>query len=165
MVRGGVLQGEAGLEQIRQGLTIYRAMGAEVGRSFFLALLAEVYGKEGQIAEGLAALAEAEEFVAQTGERYWEAEIYRQRGELLLAQSVDHQSQAERCFQQALDVARSQEAKSLELRAAMSLARLWQRQGKRTEACELLAPIYGWFTEGFDTVDLREAKALLDELT
>jgi predicted ATPase len=93
-----------------------------------------------------------------------EAELYRLKGELLLQQAAPNAPQAETCFQQALDVARHQQAKSWELRAAMSLARLWQQQGKRAEAYELLAPIYGWFTEGFDTADLQEAKALLAEL-
>jgi predicted ATPase len=98
------------------------------------------------------------------GERRWEAELHRLKGELLQRQDIPDMAQAEACFQQALDVARRQQAKSWELRAAMSLSRLWQQQGKRAEACELLAPIYGWFTEGFDTADLQEAKALLDEL-
>jgi predicted ATPase len=86
------------------------------------------------------------------------------RGELLLQQSEDNQADAETCFHHALDIARSQQAKSFELRAAMSLTHLWQQQGKRQEAYDLLAPIYGWFTEGFDTADLKDAKALLDEL-
>jgi len=98
------------------------------------------------------------------GERRWEAELYRLKGEILLARSAAHDAEAEACFRQALDIARHQEAKSWGLRAAMSLARLWQRQGKRAEARALLAPIYDWFTEGFDTADLREAKALLEEL-
>jgi predicted ATPase len=109
----------------------------------------------------------------QTGERYYEAELHRQRGELLLLreakghpdQGSREQHEAETCFQHALDVARRQQAKSLELRAAMSLARLWQRQGKRVEARALLEEIYGWFTEGFDTADLQEAKALLGALS
>jgi predicted ATPase len=108
----------------------------------------------------------------KTGERYYEAELHRQRGELLLlrdakshpAQGNGEQHEAETCFQHALDVARQQQAKSLELRAAISLSRLWQQQGKQAEALALLASIYGWFTEGFDTADLQEAKALLDEL-
>ena len=100
----------------------------------------------------------------QHEERWWEAEIYRLRGVLLLRQTGTPQAEAETWFQRALDVARRQEAKSLELRAAMSLARLWQQQGKRAEAYDLLAPIYGWFTEGFDTADLQEASALLDAL-
>ena len=98
------------------------------------------------------------------GERWYEAERHRLKGDLLLVLSADHQVEAETCFQQALDVARHQQTKSWELRAAMSLARLWQQQGKRTEAHELLAPVYGWFTEGFDTADLQEAKALLEAL-
>jgi predicted ATPase len=102
--------------------------------------------------------------VDHTGERYWEAEVYRLKGDLLLRQSVPDAPQAEACFQQALAVACRQQAKSWELRAAMSLSRLWQQQGKRAEARELLAPIYSWFTEGFDTPDLQEAKALLEEL-
>src|SRR4029450_9280121 len=102
--------------------------------------------------------------MAQQEERWWEAEIHRLRGVLLLRQPGTPQAEAEACFQHALDVARTQQAKSLELRAAMSLARLWQQQGKRAAAHDLLAPIYGWFTEGFDTADLQEAKALLDAL-
>ena len=101
----------------------------------------------------------------QHEERWWEAEVCHLRGTLLLRQPGTSQAEAEAWLQRALDVARRQEAKSLELRAAMSLARLWQQQGKRTEAYELLAPVYGWFTEGFDTVDLQEAKALLEELS
>jgi len=108
-------------------------------------------------------LDEALALVHRTGERCYEAELYRLKGELLLARLQD-QREAETCFHHALAVARHQQAKSLELRAAMSLSRLWQQQGKRTAAYELLAPVYGWFTEGFDTADLQEAKALLDEL-
>ena len=96
--------------------------------------------------------------------RLWEAEVQRLTGELLLRQAVPDEEQAAACFQQALDVARRQQARSLELRAAMSLSRLWQRQGKRDEARELLAEVYGWFTEGCDTADLQEAKALRDAL-
>jgi predicted ATPase len=99
------------------------------------------------------------------GERFLEAEAARLTGELRLAQEPEHQEAAATCFHQALAVARRQGAKAWELRAATSLARLWQRQGKRDEARQLLAPVYGWFTEGFDTTDLREAKALLDELS
>jgi predicted ATPase len=98
-------------------------------------------------------------------ERHFEAELYRLKGELLLMLSADRQAEAVACYHQALAVARRQQVKSWELRAAMSLARLWQQQGKRTAAYELLAPIYGWFTEGFDTADLQEAKALLEALT
>ena len=99
-----------------------------------------------------------------TGERWYEPELYRLKGELLLQQSSDNQVKAEASFHHALAIARNQQAKSFELRAAISLARLWQSQGKCTEAYELLAPIYGWFTEGFDTADLQEAKALLEAL-
>src|SRR5207244_6121508 len=104
------------------------------------------------------------EVLQTTDDGVYEAEVYRLKGELLLQQLVAHQDEAEACYQQALEIARRQQAKSLELRAAMSLSRLWQRQGKRTEAYDLLAPIYGWFTEGFDTADLQEAKVLLEEL-
>ena len=109
-------------------------------------------------------LTEALTIAHNTGERFWEAELHRRKGELLLKQAVRGEPEAEAWFQRALDVARRQEAKSLELRAAMSLARLRQQQGKHAEAYDLLAPIYGWFTEGFDTADLKDAKALLDAL-
>jgi predicted ATPase len=102
--------------------------------------------------------------VEKSGVQQWEAELYRLKGALLLQQTVPDAQQAEACFCQALATARRQQAKSLELRAAMSLCRLWQQQGKRIEARELLAPLYGWFTEGFDTADLQEAKALLEVL-
>ena len=110
-------------------------------------------------------LTEALTVVDTTGARVWEPELYRLKGVLLLQQSPDNQAEAENCFHHALEIARSQQAKSLELRAATSLARLWQQQGKRQEAYDLLAPVYGWFTEGFDTADLQEAKALLAALT
>jgi predicted ATPase len=129
-----------------------------------LALIAEAYGTGGQSAEGLAVLAEAQALVDQIGGHYHVAELYRLKGALLLAHAAEHQGEAITCFQQALTIARRQQVKSLELRAATSLARLWQQQGKRQEAHDLLAPIYGWFTEGFDTADLHEAKALLDAL-
>jgi predicted ATPase len=109
-------------------------------------------------------LAEALTMVNSTGERNYEAELYRLKGELLLQQAAEGGNEAETCFRQALDIARQQQAKSLELRAAMSLGRLWQHQGKCEAAHELLAPIYGWFTEGFDTADLQEAKGLLKAL-
>jgi TOMM system kinase/cyclase fusion protein len=160
-------EGEAGIAQMRQGLSAYHAVGSELWRPYFLASLAQAYGEAGQAEEGLTALAEALATVARTGERWWEAEVYRVQGELFLQQAADrgHQAEeAEACFQQALAITRHQQAKSLELRAATSLARLWQRQGKRTEAYDLLAPIYGWFTEGFETADLQEAKALLAAL-
>jgi predicted ATPase len=161
-----------GLGQIRQGLDLYRATGAVYQRPHYLTLLAEASGLLGQPEEGMAALDEALTLMVQTGEQYYEAELHRQRGELLRrraaqgypSQDSRAQADAEQCFQQALDVTRHQQAKSLELRAAMSLSRLWQQQGKQAEARALLAPIYGWFTEGFDTADLQDAKALLEEL-
>jgi predicted ATPase len=156
--------GEAGMAQIAQGLAAYRTTGTEFFRPYFLALLAETEGKVGRAEEGHRVLAEALTLVHKTGEQYWEAELHRLQGALLLMQALPDAQQAAACFHQALDVARSQQAKSLELRAATSLARLWQSQGKRAEAHELLAPVYGWFTEGFDTADLQEAKALLDAL-
>ncbi len=157
-------QGAEGIAQLREGLAAWRATGAELDRPRFLALLAEAVGKGGSTEEGLSLLAEALVAVQRSGERRWEAELYRLKGELLLVRSVENHPDAEACFRQALDIARHQQAKSLELRAAVNLSRLWQRQGKHDEARDLLAPIYGWFTEGFDTADLREAKALLEEL-
>jgi predicted ATPase len=157
-------QAEDGIQQIHQAMATLRATGAEWLRPYCLGLLAEAYGQAGQGEEGLTALAEALAAVDRTGERGYEAELYRLQGELLLRQAVPEVAQAEVCFQQALIIARCQQARSWELRAAMSLGQLWQQQGKRTEARELLTPIYGWFTEGFETADLQEAKALLDEL-
>jgi predicted ATPase len=158
-------QGEAGMAQVRQGITASRATGAALNVPYLCTLLAEVSAHLGHTDDGLQALAEAHTLVEQQDERWWEAEIHRLRGVLLLRQPGTPQAEVETWLQRALDVARRQEAKSLELRAAMSLARLWQQQGKRAEARELLAPIYGWFTEGFDTADLQEAKALLEELS
>jgi class 3 adenylate cyclase/predicted ATPase len=157
-------QGEAGLAQVRQGITACQATGAVLHVPYFCTVLADVSAHLGHTEEGLQALAEAHTLVEQHEERYWEAEVARLRGVLLLRQTATPQAEAEACFQRALDVAHRQEAKSLELRAAMSLARLWQQQGKHQEAHDLLAPIYGWFTEGFDTADLQDAKALLEAL-
>jgi predicted ATPase len=157
-------QGEAGMMQIRQGIACFRATGAALLVPYFCTLLADVADRLGHPAAGLQALAEAHTLVEQQEARWWEAEIARLRGVVLLRQPGTPPAEAEACFQRALDVARRQEAKSLELRAAMSLARLWHHQGKRDEARGLLAPIYGWFTEGFDTADLQEAKALLETL-
>jgi predicted ATPase len=156
--------GEEGMAQIRQGLAADQATAATALRPYSLALLAEASAQVGQTAEGLEALTEALATLAKSRVRWWEAELYRLRGALLLQGAVAQPGEAEACFHQALTVARRQQAKSLELRAAMSLSRLWQQQGKREEARELLAPVYSWFTEGFDTADLQEAKALLDEL-
>jgi predicted ATPase len=160
-------QGEEGIPQLHQGLAAWQATGARGAGPYYLAMLAEAYGQAGQAEEGLHVLAEALALANAGGERRHEAALYRLKGELLLNAECGVQNaalSAEECFQQALAVARRQEAKSLELRATMSLSRLWQQQGKRAEARELLAPIYHWFTEGFDTADLQEARALLEEL-
>jgi predicted ATPase len=149
---------------MREGLVAYRATGARSLGHWFHALLAEACGRAGQVETGLRSLEEALEALQTTEDRCYEAEVYRLKGELLLQQSAARQGEAEEHVQQALTVARRQEAKSLELRAATSLARLWQQQGKQAEAHALLAPVYGWFAEGFDTADLLEAKALLAEL-
>jgi predicted ATPase len=169
-VRGWALamqgQGEAGLAQVRQGIAATLATGAAILVPYFCTMLAEVYDHLGHTEDGLQALAEAQTLVEQHDERWWEAEIHRLRGVLLLRQpGTPPAEEEEACFQRALDVARRQEAKSLELRAAMSLSRLWQQQGKQTEARTLLAPVYGWFTEGFDTADLQEARGLLEQLS
>jgi predicted ATPase len=150
---------------MRQGLAVWQATGAKVFRPYGLALLAEADAHVGQIEEGLTLLVEALAMAQDTGERRWEAELHRLKGELLLRHAAEHDAEAEAYFHQALAVARQQQTKSLELRAAVSLSRLWQHQGKRIEARALLAPVYGWFTEGFDTADLQEAEALLDALT
>ena len=157
-------QDEAGLTQVRQGITAWRATGAVLFVPYYGTVLAEVSAHLGHTEDGLQALAEAHTLVQQQEERWWEAEIFRLRGVLLLQQTGTPQAEAEIWLRRALDVARRQEAKSLELRAAMSLACLWQQQGKCQEAHDLLAPIYGWFTEGFDTADIQEAKTLLEEL-
>jgi predicted ATPase len=155
---------EEGLAQVRQGIAAWRATGAVLDVPYFCTLLADVSAHLGPTEEGLQALAEAHTLVEQHEERWGEADISRLQGVLLLRQPGTPPAEAEACLQRALDVARRQEAKSLELRAAVSLARLWHRQGKRDDARALLAPIYGWFTEGFDTADLQAAKVLLDEL-
>ena len=156
---------ENAINQLCWSLSAWQDTGALLALPYYLALLAEVYETANRPDEGLAAVHEALNIVDKTGERWFEAELYRLTGELLLKQSVPDVTQAEAAFQQALDIARSQQAKSWELRAAMSLSRLWQQQGKRRDAYDLLAPVYTWFTEGFDTADLIEAKSLLDELS
>ena len=167
IIRGWALveqgQGEEGIAQMREGLTSWRATGSELGLPYFLALLAEAYGKVGQAEEGFKVLAEALAVVNSSAERWYEAELYRLKGELL-RQNGQTEAEVEACFHQAIDLARRQGAKSLELRAIMSLSRLWQSQGKRKEARQMIQDIYGWFTEGFDTTDLKEAKILLDEM-
>ncbi|MDH3599234.1 MAG: AAA family ATPase [Candidatus Tectomicrobia bacterium] len=157
-------QDAADMGSMRQDLTAINATGAEVYYPYYLALLAQAYGETGQTAEGLSALSEAVGFVKEHEERWYEAELHRLRGVLLLQQSVPDVTRAETCFRQALDIAREQKAKSWELRAALSLSRLWQQQSKQNQARALLTPIYAWFAEGFDTADLRDAQALLKEL-
>jgi predicted ATPase len=157
---------EKGVAQMCRDLKSLRATGIKTTIPYYHAVFAEMIGdKVGQTEEGLTLLAAAMEFVDTTGGRYYEAELYRLQGVLLLRQTVPDASQAETCFHHALDVARRQQAKSWELRAATSLARLWQSQGKGQDAYDLLAPVYGWFTEGFDTADLQEAKTLLGKLS
>ena len=178
ILRGGVLaaqgRSEMGIAQMRQGLAAFQTSGGGVSQPSFLALLAEAYGQGGQGEEGLRVLAEALGLVEKTGDRFWKAELYRLKGELLLQQAPTRRrakdtqhlwEEAEGCLHQALNIARRQQAKSLELRAALSLSRVWQQQGRRDQARALLAPVYEWFTEGFDTADLQEAKALLEMLT
>jgi predicted ATPase len=155
--------------QMRQGLAAFQAAGAFVATPIYFALLAAGSGKIGQIEEGLELLAEGFRAIDKTGERQAEAELHRLKGELTLqagAQSSVRkaQNEAEKCFRRALDIARHQQARTWELRAATSLSRLWHGQGRRSEARNLLAQIYGWFTEGLDTADLKRAKALLEEL-
>jgi predicted ATPase/class 3 adenylate cyclase len=156
---------EEGIAEMRGALMSSHPTGAGARRSYFLALLAEACGHTGQAEEGLSMLVESLDVVEKTGERTWEAEIHRVKGDLLLVQSAKNTAEAEACFNRAIDVARRQSAKSPELRAATSLARLWHQQGKTGEARDLLAPVYNWFSEGFGMTDLKEAKALLKELS
>ncbi len=160
-------QGEVdeGIARMQEGLAAARATGAQVFVPGLLALLAEGYQKAGQYDKGLSLIAEALSTVERTGERWHETELHWLKGTLLLAWGSQNEVEAEARFRQAIAVAQGQGAKSMELRSATSLARLWSKQGKRTEACDLLAPLYGWFTEGYDTPDLMDAKALLDELS
>jgi class 3 adenylate cyclase/predicted ATPase len=162
LAKGG--QSEKGLVAMRAGLDAYHAMGIRMYRPHFLALLAEACLETGRIEEGLSAVREALAEVKETEVRWYEAELNRLEGELLLASEEPDESRAEASFRKGITIACGQGAKSWELRAAMSLARLWRDQGKRQQARELLAPVYGWFTEGFDTRDLKEAKVLLEEL-
>src|SRR5262249_53754420 len=157
--------------QMRQGLVAYRATGSEIARSYYLGLSAQAYGRMGQPEEGLSVLTEALAQINKTEERFYEAELYRIQGELTLQQVKvqsskvkEAEAKAGTCFLKAIKIARQQQAKSLELRATVSLARLWQRQSKLHEARQMLSTIYDWFTEGFDTADLQEAKALLASL-
>jgi predicted ATPase len=165
-------QGQEGIAQIRQGLTAYQAAAGALGRPYYLLLLAEACGKVGQPEDGLAALTEALAIVDESGACCHKPELYRLKGTLMLQQQCqvpdskfqDAAVEAEACFLKAIEIARKQQAKSLELRAVMSLSRLWQQQGKHHKARSMLAKIYTWFTEGFDTKDLQEARTLLAEL-
>jgi predicted ATPase len=157
-------QAEQGVAQIREGLAMASATIGEMWRTYNLARLAEACGKEGRIDEGLEVIAEALNLVQEKGERWWEAEIVRLRGELLLKRNPSGLAEAQTSFERAIEIARKQSAKSLELRATTSLERLLAEQGRRDEARAMLGEIYHWFTEGFDTADLIEAKALLVEL-
>jgi predicted ATPase len=157
-------QAEDGIAQMRQCLASRQQDVMDNVAVMHMLMLAEAYGTGGLAEEGLIVLAEVLARIDRTRMRRREAELYWLKGELLLKQSAPNEQPAEACFHQALDIARRQHAKSWELRAATSLARLWQAQAKRQDASALLAPVYGWFTEGFDTADLQEAKALLDAL-
>jgi predicted ATPase len=167
ILRGWTLTMQAradeGIEQIEQGLDAWRATGSELYRPYFLALLAEACWKRNDVEAGLRAIAEAMDMIDENRERVWEAELHRLRGELLLARRASEEPAAELCFQRAIEVARSQGAKSWELRAATSLGHLWKRQGRIEEAERLLSDVYGWFSEGFDTADLADAKLLLHD--
>jgi adenylate cyclase len=158
------MQGEVeeGIARMQKWLTVWRAKGTELGVPDFLLALAEGHHRAGQAENGLRFVEEALASVERTGERVWEAEVYRVQGELL--QLSGRISEAEASFRQAVEVARRQEARSLELRSTISLSRLLQKEGRSEEARQLLSEIYGWFTEGFDAPDLREAKALLERL-
>ncbi|MBN1136554.1 MAG: hypothetical protein JXM73_08205, partial [Anaerolineae bacterium] len=154
----------AGIAQMREGLAAWQATGTESDRAYYLGLLAEACGRAGEMGEGLPLLVQALDMVDRSGERFHEAELHRLQGQLLVQSGTAGEAEGAACYQRAKEVARSQSARMLELRAATSLARLWKKQGRIDEARELLAGIYGWFTEGFGTVDLVEAKALLEEL-
>jgi len=163
-------QAQESLTQIRQGIADCRAIGQELEVSHFLSLLAEAHGTANQQEEGLNLLTEALTLVERTGERFWEAELHRVYGELSLRLAEPAIRgrpvlvSAEESFQKAIEIARRQSAKSLELRATTSLSRLLRKQGQNDEARRRLAEIYGWFSEGFDTADLKDAKVLLEEL-
>jgi len=155
---------EEGVALIREGLAAFRATGAELWRPHFLCLLAEACMEMGHLDDALSALTEALAVADEHENRQYQAEILRLKGEVLLRRDDSNGAEAQQCFERAIEIARRQSAKSWELRATTSLARLLQKQDRRDEARTMLADIYGWFTEGFDTADLKDAKALLDEL-
>jgi predicted ATPase len=157
-------KGNRAISQMHRAMSNISDSGTKVGQTIRLILLAQVHAKMNQADEGLRSLTEAESIMAKADERLLEADLYRLKGDLLLAQSTKNQNDAESYFHQALEIAQRQRAKSLELRAATSLSRLWNSQGKKERARRILSEIYGWFTEGFDTADLKEAKVLLEKL-
>ena len=167
MLRGVALLGQGVVDEaiarIREGVTKWTRLGRTIYLPVGLAFLAEGLARHGDRAAALAALREGSETACATGEHMWDAELHRLAGTVLLAENQLDEAQAS--LRQAIRIAQAQQAKSLELRAATSLARLWGEKGRRAEARDLLAPVYGWFTEGFETPDLKEAKTLLDELT
>ena len=152
------------VQMLTSGITAYRSTGATIFMPWYLSHLTRAYAKLGQFNEASCCIGEAMKAVETTKETWCEAEVHRIAGEIALKSPPPDAAKAQAYFERALSVARAQQAKSWELRAAMSMARLWRDQGKREEARDLLAPVYGWFTEGFDTLDLKEAKKLLDEL-
>ena len=155
---------DEGIAQLQERLNLFRATGAELRRPYFLCLLAEVCMQAGRFDDGLNALTEALGVADKHEEREHEAEIHRLKGELLLMQDDSNTEEAQKCFERAIDIARQRRAKSRELRATVSLAPVLAKQGYRDETQMMLADIYNWFTEGFDTADLKDAKTLLDEL-
>jgi predicted ATPase len=167
MLRGVALLGQGAVDEaiarIREGITKWTGLGRTMYLPYGFAFLAEGLARHGDRAAALAALREGLETARATGEHMWDAELHRLTGSVLLAANKLDDGQAS--LQQAIRIAQAQRAKSLELRAARDLARLWGKQGRRAQARDLLAQVYGWFTEGFDTADLKEAKALLDQLT
>jgi adenylate cyclase len=153
-----------GIAEMRRGIGVLQSK-AGARMSYYRALLAEACGRAGLVDDALQALTEGFEDIQKTEERWWQAELHRLRGELLRSEQVAQNGEVEECFRRAIEIARGQRAKSLELRAAVSLGRLWRDQGRGDDARRLVAGVYGWFTEGFDTADLREARGLLDELS
>jgi predicted ATPase len=159
----GLGQINEGISETKKGIEGHRDSGVRLGESYYLSQLAEIYVKSGRTEEGHALLDEALTRVREHGEQFWESEIHRLKGEFLLKKGAQ-ESEAESCIRKALVVTQNQQVKSLELRAAMSLGRMLAGQGKKDESCELVGGVYNWFTEGFDTADLQDAKALLEEL-
>jgi predicted ATPase len=164
LARCGREQTADGIAQIRDGVARSDKASEKLMLFHCRAILAEALNSIGQVEEGLAIAEEMIEEARRDGVCYWDSPLRRLMGELLLASDTGKAPAAEACFREAVEIARSQQAKSLELRAATSLARLWRDQDRRAEAYDLLAPIHAWFTEGFDTADLKDAKALLAEL-